>query len=521
MVLSFSSCYKDTSTLAENEIEAIKLDTAGIEPQLFVEFNEELVLSPKFTPKEGQKVSYIWSISEKDKMAYDTKMKVIGNELELKYNVERPISNSPYILKLVVRDDSHQGLEYIYTWDLTVNSPYITGLLVADSKDGQKTDFTYIKHKDLSPNYKKDEFVIRNVLTDISNAGAINGQVKKLYYTSLGRQWSKHTALLWALTEEGKLYRYKTQSFDLDGDSDKDNLILFKPTADFKFASLFKAGPSLFAETTSGYYSFPAEQLSVFTTVDSYLKEAKMKNSIVAFTSKSDLKSNYLIWFDENKNAFMSLSSAGKILAVDNFEKTDAFDPNNLEGLTPLAGEIGDDHFKASFLMKGADDSYAIYTLELAKKGKKGLASGKYKVPSSFIPQMTKAKSFFFSKLNQTLYVAVDKAIYTISYGAGEEAIVDETPIYTIKEGETIDFAKLFIQGQYAANSSEMRFLKLYGIPPLAFNLNALIVASHSSADKGFVKVLPLGEGGKSILQDKALSYDGFAKVLDVISIGM
>lgn len=519
MVLTFSSCYKDSSTLAVNEIEAIKLDTAGIDPKLYVEFNEELVVSPKFTPKDGQKVSYTWSISEKDKTAYETKMKVIGNKLELKYNVERPISNNPYILKLVVRDDSNQGLEYIYTWDLTVNSPYITGLLVAESKDGQKTDFTYIKHKELSRNYKKDEVIIRNVLADVSNAGAITGEVKGLFYTSLGRQWSRHTALLWALTKEGKLYRYKTQSFDLDGDSDKDNLILFKPTSDFKFTSLFKAGPSLIAETTSGCYSCPIGQIATFTTPDSYLKEAKIKNGVVAFTSKSNLRSNYLIWVDKATNAFSSLSAAGRILAVDGFEKTDAFDPNNLGDVTPLAGEIADDHLKASFLMEEGGN-YTIYTLALAKRDKKGSALGKYKIPNSFSAQMATAKSFFFSKLNQTLYVGTEKAIYAITYGAGAEAVVMPQPIYTIPNGETIDFAKLFVQGEYSADSSEMNFLKLYGNPPLAFNLRALIVASHTSADKGFVKVIPLGEDG-NVAQDKILSYDGFAKVLDVISIGM
>lgn len=519
MALSFASCYKDTSTLADREIEAIKIDTAGIDPKLYLEFNEELVLAPKFTPKEGQKVSFHWSISEENKDAYDTKMKSIGDQLELRYKVERPISNSPYILKLVVRDESNQNLEYIYTWDLSVNSPYITGLLVAESKEGGKTDFSYIKNKDLTPNYKKEEVIIRNVLSEVSKAGAIEGKVKNLYYTALGRQWNRHTSLLWALTEEGKLYRYKSQSFELDGDSDKDNLILYKPISDFKFESLFKAGPSLFAETNAGYYAHNAEQLDVFTTPDTDLKEVKMKNGVVAFTSTSTPKSNYLIWVDEDKKAFSSLSVAGNV-SVDNFEQTTAFDPNNLGDAEPLAAEVTDDNLKASFLMKEAGN-YAIYTLTFAKKDQKGAADGKYNIPASFVPKMNNAKSFFFSKINQVLYVATEKEVYVVRYGGtGSDAEVNETPIYTIQNGENIDFAKLFIQGQYAANSGEMYFLKLYGTPQLDLNLRALVIASHSAEDKGFVKVIPLGENGDTVEQDKMLSYDGFSKVLDVISIG-
>ena len=62
---------------------------------------------------------------------------------------------------------------------------------------------------------------------------------------------------------------------------------------------------------------------------------------------------------------------------------------------------------------------------------------------------LDKAVSIFFGHTNNVLYVVTDAAIYSFTYGMGNEVSVSTTSQFTPSNGEKITKAKLYQQGQY------------------------------------------------------------------------
>lgn len=514
---ALSSCYEDKSTFAGQPIEAVEIDTTGMgENNIYIGYQETLNLAPKLKSAEGKNLSYQWSISEKTDSERDTTMKVIGNELELNYKVERPINTSFYRLRLIVTDHTHSGLQSFCSWNVHVQSAFISGLLVAESKDGATTDFTYIKNKNFTPKYSQEEKIFRNILSG-GTAGAIQGLVSSLHYSSLGRQWSTHTPQVWATTTEGKVMRYKTLDYTVNGNSDETNLIPYKPSG-FKFNFFFKAFRNLFACTSHGNYSLVTAQLNIFSLPDPIIGTAKFKDNVVAVSPDSYATYDNAVWVEESTGAFASYTYKlqGGMNEVGSFNATaNVFDPNQLSDKKVLAGENSHDKKTSAFLMQdNATQEYAVYQLNLGTSTAKGYAKGLFRIPSSFKTTMDNAVSCFFNKKENILYVATETAVYSVTYGSGDEAQVSSNPIYSLPEGEKMQKAKLFIQGQYMADAGEIRFLT-----ELAYNLNALILISNKNG-QGVVRVVPLTQNGTSADTGNAHTYDGFSKVLDVISVG-
>lgn len=520
LLIALSSCYKDMSTLADQPIEGIVLDTTGIPKVLYTGYQEMLTLTPKIKQGDQQSLSFQWSISEKVKSAQNTVMKPIGEQLELQYPIDRPIASTAYMLRLTITDRAHGDLQYFYTWDLHVQSRFITGLVIADTKDGQTSNLTYVKNKDFSPRYTKDEVIYRDILeTDSTH---ISGIVSSLNYTSLGRFWRPHISQLWVTMTDGKVLRYNTSDFSVNGRSEKSDLILYKP-ADFRFNSFIKGGNFLFAHTNYGIYSLQSETVNVFSTPDPIVGKAQFSNHIVAGTSRSNIGLNILVWLEESTGAFTSYTQThGFSFELGSFTRTNAFDPNDLGNKTPIAGDITRNHRFANFLLKDKKTGeYGIYQLDLGQASPsyiKGSAKGVFRIPSSFQEQMDNAVAYFFHKTENLMYIATQTEIYVMSFGLGDEVIVNMTPIYMLPTNERMQKAKLFVQGQYAARADEI-IAKF--VPELAYNLNALIVISQKDGKQGIVHVIPVTDNGTKIDAGKGHTYDGFGKVLDVISIGM
>ena len=517
---AISSCYKDTSTLADRPIEAVVLDTTGIRKALYVEYQERLVLAPKIKQGDSQSLSFQWSVSEKVKSESGVKMKPIGDRLELNYQVDRPVASSAYTLRLTITDHAHADLQYFYAWDLHVQSTFITGLIIADTKDGLSSNLTYVKNRDFSTHYTKDEMIYRDVLK--SDSVRINGIVASLNYTSLGRFWLPHISQLWVTTVEGKVLRYNTSDFSVNGNSDQSDLILYKPD-NFRFNFFVKGGNFFFAQTSQGNYSLQSETVNVFSTPDLIIGKARFSNGVVAGTPRSNIRHNVLIWLEESTGSFASYTQThGFSFELGRFTKTNAFDPNELKNKMAIAGEINHDHRLANFLLKDqVTGEYEVYQLDLGQSNPsyiQGSAKGVYKIPASFKEKMDMGVAYFFNKKENLLYVASQDKIYTVSFGVGDETIVNTNPIYVLPADEQMQKAKLFVQGQYAARADDI-VAKL--TPELAYNLNALIVISQKNEKQGVVRVIPLDKNGTEANVDKGHLYDGLGKVLDVISIGM
>lgn len=503
------------------EIPPVSLDTIGIPLEQHIGYQEVLTLSPKLKESETRSLSYKWEISEEIETNRTTAMKVIGDKLDLEYKVERPIATAPYRLRLTITDKDNADLQTIYSWPVYVRSAFITGLVVAHTKDGVTSNISYAKNKNISRNYDKDQVTMHDILGE---NGKINDLIKSLWYSSLGRQWHKHTGQLWVTTEKGRALRYDTKDFSINGDSEKTDLILYKPDG-LKFISFFGGGESLFAHTTDGFYSLLSESINTFSTPDIMMKGQKFSNDIVAGDWRHNPYSiNKLIWFDQENGKFASRIKHQSAYSLGKYSKADnIFDPNDLKGNEALAGEIAADYKTVSFLLKNTSTGeYAIY--EMAQYNKEsnefisGIAQGKYTIPNTFKTIMDQAKSFVFSKRSKILYVASNDKLYTVTYGIGTEANPNTKPIYTLPSDEELSSARLFIQGEFRARSEEVEYRL---VPGLSYNLNAIMIASQKGEYDGVVRIIKFSGEGESLDMSEENTFNGFGKILDLISIGM
>ena len=133
---------------------------------------------------------------------------------------------------------------------------------------------------------------------------------------------------------------------------------------------------------------------------------------------------------------------------------------------------------------------------------------------------LDKAVSIFFGHTNNVLYVVTDAAIYSFTYGMGNEVSVSTTSQFTPSNGEKITKAKLYQQGQYT-NQINVMTGNPPTIAPNAWNNKALIIVTQSAEFNGKVSIVPMKQAGAGTLDiSKALIYDGFGKILDVTTTG-
>ncbi len=148
------------------------------------------------------------------------------------------------------------------------------------------------------------------------------------------------------------------------------------------------------------------------------------------------------------------------------------FDPNDMGSQTAIAATSSQDGSLATFLLKDDNSgNYAIYTLSQYLKAEEGyyedpdnwdgwvvtspttnqqLQKNKYIIPAAGKNLLDKAVSIFFGHTNNVLYVVTDAAIYSFTYGMGNEVSVSPPHSYPPSNGEKkITKGQLYQQGQY------------------------------------------------------------------------
>nr|WP_320059553.1 PKD-like family lipoprotein [uncultured Bacteroides sp.] len=538
--ICLTSCYDDKSTYATNLIDEVSIDTTGISSTLYVGYQEMLDLVPTISVKTKSvedNLDYEWALTELPKDS-NTDYEIISTEKELHHAISRPISATPYTLKLTVTDTENDNLQYLCTWQIYVQSSFVDGLLISDTKDGATSDFTFIKNKSLTLNYTKDEKIYRNILEN-ANGVPYNGLMTSLTYEVQGytTMVSTHLNQVWAIADNGYCTRFNCEDFSQNGSSDSESLITYKP-AGFKFLKFVKGYQLFFAYTSSGFYSFNVISVNSFGWYDAGAKGYTVDNNVIAANSSSSINNNHTVWLDKAKGQFISYSGSGSGVPCTSYVANSVFDPNDMFNKSAIAAGIAEDASIATFLLK--DDQtgeYGIYTLSqyVEEQGYwdddwinytqtspevPASAKNKYIIPESGKTLLNKAVSIFFAQKESVLYIATEDGIYAITYGSGENAIVSTVAKFTPTNGEKITKAKLYQQGQYTNDIGTMTGMPAF-ITPLPWNNKAIIVVTQKSDSEGKVYVMPITQAGIGTLDpSKALSYSGFGKILDVTTIG-
>lgn len=527
LIATFSfSCYDDKSTFADNPIESVVIDTTGIAPNLYVGALEMLNISPTISIGGNSDIDFLqyeWALS-RSVVDSDVDFEVLSNESSFSEIIKRFVDIKPYTLRLIVTDTKNDNLQYICSWKIYVQSAFLDGLLVSDTKDEKTSDLHLILNKKLTMNYIKDETVFRSIVENAYGA-PYNKLLSSLTYTKAATR-----NFVWGVTTDGEAVKFDCESFSIAGTMEDGNIIAAMPE-NLKFKTFFSAPQQFFALTSSGFYSLTRSTSPRFGYKDISSEGINPSNNIISSHSDKGFASNYITWYEEQQGQFVSytgnqFSGGGRL---ESYEANDNFDPNDLPNNTAIAGIMNADYSKTSFLLKDKlTGQYVIYMLspETPEKKENGVvirpviparADRKFSIPEEGRVLLDKAVSVFFAQDANVLYIVTEDAVYSATFGSSDIARVYTEPRYTTTNGEKITIGKLYQQGQY---TDEMSIIQ-GTIKPLEWNNRAIILATQKNSSEGKVYVIPINQAGIGTLDpSQALSVDGFARILDITTTG-
>lgn len=542
--MALSSCYDDKSTYATGQINSVVIDTTGISQAIHLGYMEQLNIAPSIyrgsDVKDTTGLTYHWEITETVSSMSD--FEPIGNARDLHYVVNREINPADYYtLRLTVTDPENGNLQTMCSWKVYVQSSFMGGLVVSDTKDGSTSDISYIKNGTLTESYTGDEKIYYHLLQN-SIGKSYNGLLSTLMYEVMGYTTfaSTHVNQLWALTPDGNCVRYNCENFTKNGDLTDESIITYRPSG-LKLLKLFKGNTTFFALTNKGIYSLTVVNANIFGWYDAAAKDAQINNNIVAANPSTESTNNYsnVVWLDKTAGQFVSYTGTPQFGAsLGTYEASNIFNPNDMSHKTAIAAGISTDTSLATFLLKDDESGeYGIYTLSAYKEAQgfwdenyenwtetspeqPAIAKGKFSIPAEGKALLDKAVSIFFAQNEWVMYVATSDGIYAITYGSGNSAVVSTVAKYTPAAGEKITKAKLYQQGEFTNDfkcvTGESPF-----VTPLPWNNKAIVVATQKGEYEGTIYVIPITQLGIGSMDvSKALVYKGFGKILDMTSIG-
>jgi len=522
MVMSFTSCYDDKSTLDTDALPELTVDL-GIEgDKIKVGFNEELDLNPTIL-KDGKEVSdgfdYEWSMTSiPNELGFES----ISNEKNLKFVVDRPIANDQYVLKLICKD-LNTNFEYINYWMVQVSSSYGEGILVSYTDDGATSDIALIMDKGITDGYTKDALV-RKDLYEMTNNTKMPGLVSSSSFTLQ----SSKTPTYWFVFKDGNFI-----SLDCEAYRDNDVEMIYKPNG-FKAYNIFNCHQSMIMFANTGLFKM-SKMLDKAPTVPAMTieKGGEASNNVYSSDSYDQGAGPNLMWYNEAQSSFFAASAFQ--MTPTQFESTSSsslFDCANLPNKESIAGGLSYDGQKPTFLMKDKiTGNYGIYSVTRSYYGDdyKFFASEPYAlvdVPESVNVILNSAVSIFFVEDQSVMYIATETDIYTLNF-ISSPATFNSTPVYSVASGETIAIAKLYQQGTYLENRSG--FAGIGGLavgtkPKQELTNRAIYFATNTTNGKGKVYIIPMI---KNLVTTGALdtnnitTYDDFSKILDISTQGI
>lgn len=531
-----TGCYKDMSTLATNPIADLSLDTTGISKNLYVEYLDELVLEPKLQSEEG--LTFKWELFATND-ENNLKRELIGTDLKLRYTIDKPQSNTPYRLLLTITDTKHDNLESLYSWSVTVQGSILSGLLVAETSDGETTELSYIKDRNVTVKYDREPKVFRQMLK-ATPTGPVKGLVNNLIYTYFGyKGWMSPGTVVWVTTEDGRLLQLDHKDFNLLGDLSTEKLVAYKPDPNLKAKNLHLSARSLFLDSSAGYYWINNvnggayyREAPFFADPDPLLANVHMSNGVAGCYSDGN-PSSMILWYDDTTGEIRTICEKNYVLEVSGYLKNATFDPDNLPGQEAVAIAYTEDGKGGRLLLRSKSDrSYSLYTVthyvpekkdwrtkEIIQYEAPASANRAYTISSEGAAILRQAKSVFFAERNNVFYAVTDQAVYAFTYGLSDEVATPTAPVYMAPAGETLTMGCLFVQGDYAQQKAVMKKKQL------PWNEAALILVSQKGTGKGSgtVRIVPIDPdraAAGTLLTSQAIEYTGFDKILNVTHIG-
>ncbi len=547
IVLAFAAsglvgCYEDKSTYATDLIPDIVL-TDTETTAIYTGYLEQIDFAPELTQggkvlEDNDNYTYTWELNE---VPDENQFQTISTERELHVTVPNGISTTPYLLKLTVKDQEND-LEYLFWWDLYIQSAFLDGLVISDTKDGATSDLTLVLNQKLTTNYAgKEEKIFRNILASGSSVAAYPGLLRSLTPMLFGYIYSKPKHYLWATDQNGELVRFNCEDYSVASGGD----VLLYASEGQKFYKLFGTGNNnssqtlMVAMSNAGNYCIQCVSTEVFSWPNTAMNASSMKNGICASRSYSANNECVAAWLDEKTNKLIVADPyfAGYLI-YHTITGSGAYDADNLGDQQVIAAGMTYTENIPALLLKDNAGTYAIYTIT-PHQAEEGYYTdpdnwegwvvtspeipygprARIEIPAEGKALLDQATGTAFCTMQAILYVATADGIYAIDFASGKAVVSDVK--FTPDAGEKITSVKLYQQGQYQYSSNmcgdgENQYREL-----LDWTNYAVIVTTQKSDTEGCVYVVPMTQIGTGNLDKaQALKYDGFGKILDVTTTG-
>lgn len=547
IVLAFAAsglagCYEDKSTYATDQIPDIVL-TDTETTSIYTGYLEQIDFAPELAQggkvlEDNDNYTYTWELNE---VPDENQFQTISTERELHVTVPNGISTTPYLLKLTVKD-TENDLEYLFWWDLYIQSAFLDGLVISDTKDGATSDLTLVLNQKLTTNYAgKEEKIFRDILASGSSAAAYPGLLRSLTPMLYGYIYSKAKHYLWATDQNGELVRFNCEDYSVASGGD----VLLYASEGQKFYKLFGTGNNkscqtlMVAMSNAGNYCIQCVSTEVFSWPNTAMNASSMKNGICASRSYSANNECVAAWLDEKTNKLIVADPyfAGYLI-YHTITGSGAYDADNLGDQQVIAAGMTYTENIPALLLKDNAGTYAIYTIT-PHQAEEGYYTdpdnwegwvvtspeipygprARIEIPAEGKALLDQATGTAFCTMQAILYVATADGIYAIDFASGKAVVSDVK--FTPDAGEKITSVKLYQQGQYQYSSNmcgdgEDQYREL-----LDWTNYAVIVTTQKSDTEGCVYVVPMTQIGTGNLDKaQALKYDGFGKILDVTTTG-
>lgn len=497
---------KDKTNMDIKKMDAIVIDTTGVSATSFTAFQLDSFKIKLKVSKPGFAVgdlNYEWTIN-----AFQGYKRVVGTGKDLAAKITEAPGNYSLIYTVT---DPKTNLKAFFSWTLVVNSPFGSGLLVADTKDGVNSDLNLIMSYNFTPSVADTLVKIYRGMYSDANSKKIDGIVKNISYMKYNTDRILTFITDKAITRVNPLsYKYTmrdNECFILAPEVITPNFIQsIQPINQHEYIVNNGKVHSRFGNNAPFGYRFLTDNLDYNCT------------KICGLQRPASSGAGALLYDDKNNRFLLTptmTSNSTPITAfpaVDNSGTPPAFDPANMGNKECLHLDEGQNNRVMAVMKERSGPQYYAYQVILAPvSGKMGYS----KNDLSNNPEIAQSKYYTCSSSENVLFYATDNNVYATSLA------VDGTSTavlrYSAKNGEKITGMQIHrMQGSMFLPSlvDPFDFTKKTSF---ASANRMIILSTYNDATKeGKIITIPietLGVGGLVTNPQYINTYGGFGKI--------
>lgn len=517
VLFGLSSCYKDNSAVNYKMITPLRIEHGDLEERYYAFALDTLRITP-IVYKEGVKdvdLEYYWEIS--GNLIEPTQ---VGDKASLKIELNFPPESNSYGLLYRVTD-KNTGIYIEKVFEVTIQSPFGTGLLVCDSRDGVKSDISLIMARNFDAVIKKGADTVMSDLFSRMNNRKVDGIITATNSNVYGVVRSLSIATLNSIE--------RVDPFDF----------LFMDAN----AKMFYVDPGVYKVSGITYISSSGVELLINDGKihpRSFQGGNKLFSYQLLTTDLSDYGLSKMVCgaflkplgFDEIGGRVVTTNSwnDGVVTLESQDDVSIAFKPSKLKGLTCLEffTGMGNTNIRDYHMILEDKSTKRRYSYVINATGgydsptKHGLAKAVIDLDPAKCTNIGDAIAFCATENQAVIYYATKNKIYAAGYPTWTDVSVSEE--YSAPDGEEITGLLAWSDsnaGGYVGYENpdpnatpDKKILEVY-----AQNRMLIVTTYNSTTKEGFVRTIAVTNVGSGRLEKKRElhnEFNGFGKISNI-----